>query len=377
MCIKKDYKVGVITKPIGKAGIYPLSNLVDVLTDLSSQIYLITGNEGLNLPKELNKKVTILKLKEKERTNIFKKIIKNVHLQLNIAYKIIKLNKEVDVWIFFLDSHALILPVLIAKLLSKKIVFLMAASIKKSAKSQKDPLAFFLVISELITIKLCNKLILYSPTLIKTWNLSRYQDKIEIAHRHFLNFKEFQIKQKIDDRDNLVGFIGRLSYEKGILQFLESVKRFSPNSKIKFLIIGDGPLKTEVAVFIKENQLKNTSFLGWIGHENLSSYLNQMKLLIIPSYSEGLPNIMIEAMGCGTPILASKVGCIPDFITDLENGFIMHNNSPDCIERTIIRALNYPHLKNISLNAFEFAKIEFERENVINRWKTILELIDD
>ncbi len=103
--------------------------------------------------------------------------------------------------------------------------------------------------------------------------------------------------------------------------------------------------------------------------------MNELKLIILPSYTEGLPNIMLEAMACGTPVLATPVGSIPDVIKDGETGFIMKNNSPECIAENVIRALNYPNLEQISLNARILVEKEYTYEKAVEKYKKVLENI--
>ncbi len=106
------------------------------------------------------------------------------------------------------------------------------------------------------------------------------------------------------------------------------------------MIIGDGDLKSNVNKYLSQNGLENNvKLVGWSSHEDLPKYLNSLKLLVIPSYTEGLPNIMLEGMACGTPVLATGVGAIPDIINDEKTGFIMENNSPECIAKKTFSAL--------------------------------------
>ena len=106
------------------------------------------------------------------------------------------------------------------------------------------------------------------------------------------------------------------------------------------MFIGDGALRPAIEHFILDNNLGETVTLpGWVPHESLGDFLNQMKLLVIPSDTEGLPNSMLEAMACGTPVLATPVGGIPSFVTDGKTGFILQDNSPHCITSGIIRIL--------------------------------------
>ncbi len=100
------------------------------------------------------------------------------------------------------------------------------------------------------------------------------------------------------------------------------------------------------------------------------------RLLVLPSYTEGLPNIMLEAMACGTPVLATPVGTIPDVIIDGKTGFIMENNSPECIAANVVRALSSPDLERIAEDGKRFAEENFSFEKTVENWKGILQSIE-
>ena len=70
-----------------------------------------------------------------------------------------------------------------------------------------------------------DRIIICSERLIGEYNLEMHKNKILLAHEHFIDFNEFKIEKQFFDRDKLVGFIGRLSEEKGILNFIERFQR--------------------------------------------------------------------------------------------------------------------------------------------------------
>jgi glycosyltransferase involved in cell wall biosynthesis len=107
-------------------------------------------------------------------------------------------------------------------------------------------------------------------------------------------------------------------------------------------------------------------------YDEIPKYLNELKLLVLPSYTEGLPNTMLEAMACGTPVLATAVGAVPDIIKDGETGFIMEDNSPDCIARNVLRALSHPNLEQIADNAHSLVEKEFTYEAAVRKYETVL-----
>jgi glycosyltransferase involved in cell wall biosynthesis len=346
---------------------------MDILKPLSNDLYLVTGGDGYTFFKG-NKSFHTYGIRHESGANAFTRAIMYICTQLKITYRLIKLSKNTDIWIFFFGGEGLVLPILTAKLLGKKVVIASAASGIKIAQFNKDPLTRVIILLQSITYFLLDKIILYSPNLIKEWNLEKYKNKISIAHHHFLDFDKFKIKKKFDERDNLIGYIGRLSEEKGTMNFVEGIPEISKRKDaIRFLIGGDGRLRDKVEKYLeKENLNHKVKLPGWIPHDELPEYFNELRLAVLPSYTEGLPNIMLEAMACGTPVLATPVGAIPDVIKDGETGFIMEDNSPECIAKNVMRALNHSDLEEIAKNARALVEKEFTYEKAVEKYRKIL-----
>jgi glycosyltransferase involved in cell wall biosynthesis len=286
----------------------------------------------------------------------------------------VKISKNIDIWIFFIGGEGLLLPMLTARLLRTKVVLVLAGFPTKLSRVQKDPLSKIVDLLSKINLILTNRIIVYSERVVEERSLEKYRKKNYIAHRHFLDFDEFKVKKQFTERKNTIGYIGGLSKIKGVLNFVQAIPKILEKEKeIKFVIGGDGVLFNEINEFIAKNKLSGKiTLLGWIPHEELPEYLNELKLVVLPSYTEGLPNIMLEAMACGTPVLATPVGGIPDVIKDGETGFIMENNSPECIAENVIRALKWSTLGEIANNAKIFVEDEYTYEEAVERYRMIL-----
>ncbi|MCL0090494.1 glycosyltransferase [Dehalococcoidia bacterium] len=371
---KERTTIGIVTSPLPKASKVPISNLVNILCSFSDDIQLITGGTSYGLFMK-NKKVHAHEVKHRAGLNAFTRIRNYAKTQLKISYKLAKLSKNVDLWIFFIGGESLILPILTAKLLRKKVVIALAGSGLKVAQIEKDHLYRILAPLMKINYTFSNRVILYSPNLIKEWNLEKYRNKISIAHEHFLDFDKFRVIKRFDERTDLIGYIGGLGEAKGVLNFVKAIPAISRRkSDLEFLIGGDGQLRDEIEEYLESENLNDKVNLGkWIPHNELPNYMNELKLLVLPSYTEGLPNIMLEAMACGTPVLATSVGAIPDVIKDGETGFIMENNSPECIAENVIRALNHSNLEQITKNARALMEREFTYEKAVERYRQILD----
>jgi glycosyltransferase involved in cell wall biosynthesis len=256
-----------------------------------------------------------------------------------------------------------ILPILTAKILKKPTLLILTGSIINSAKYSRDPFYLMIKILNAISCWLVDGIILYSSRLATECKLEKYQHKIYIAQRHFIDLNQFFEHNNYERRPNVIGYIGRLSEEKGILNFVDALEMIhTANSDVNFFIGGDGPLRDQIITSINRSGLNTkVTFVGWIPHCDLPKYLNKLKILIIPSFTEGLPNILLEAMACGTPVLITPVGAVPEIVKDGLNGFILDDNSKENIANNVIRVLNHQEINKITQNAKNIVKNEFNQ----------------
>jgi glycosyltransferase involved in cell wall biosynthesis len=282
--------------------------------------------------------------------------------------------RTIDAYIFFIGGDTLVLPTITAKLLNKKIIFLFASDSIQIHESKKDKLTPGLRIFRNICLTFADRIVVYSESLIKNYNLDPWDKKIAIASQHLIDHNKYFINIKWTDRDEIIGYLGRLSEEKGIKLFLIAMKNLvKKRDRLRFLIIGVGPLQVFINDFIHTNDLEPfVEVAGWVEEDSLPLYLNRIKLLVIPSYTEGLPCVLLESMACGTPVLANSVGSIPDVIADNENGFLMESNSPDCIEKNILRVLEFNNITATLQNAENYVRNNYTLTHHQQKFQEIL-----
>lgn len=120
-------------------------------------------------------------------------------------------------------------------------------------------------------------------------------------------------------------FIGLLNKEKGCYDIIEAAKLLKDKGLPFYIVMaGIGKSETELKELVKRYELESEiHFPGWIKDKEKSSYLEQSDVLILPSYSEGMPVSILESKDYGLPVIASNVGAIPDIVQNGKNGFII------------------------------------------------------
>ncbi len=158
-----------------------------------------------------------------------------------------------------------------------------------------------------------------------------YNVKNPIVVGNGVNEKVFcPIEEK---RDDYLLYVGRLDYRKGIIDLMKASHLLENDTKI--LIAGKGPLEVNIQKFIRKNKLKNIKLLGHISGENLVNLYQNASMFVFPSHYEGLPTVLLEAMSCGLPVMASNIPAHRDLIENKENGILIKKGSPEDIIRKI------------------------------------------
>lgn len=359
--------------PIERSGVHPVFNLIGILSGLTHErISLVTGNAGRVFENDV--RVRFCGVDHAGGSNVVSRILCNVITQARIARHIAELDRT-DTWIFFFGGEVLVLPMVTAKLFGKKVIMTLPGHTAIMMAPAGDPLLVPVRMLTGMTCRLCDRIILYSPALIGHWGLERYRDKVAIAYEHLLDFEKFRIEVPFEERSATIGYIGRLADEKGVWNFVRALPLIAAvNGDLRFLIGGDGPLLPKIREFIRDSGLTDrVALAGWMRHDDLPRYLNTIRLLVLPSYTEGLPNIMLEAMACGTPILATPVGAVPDFVSDGKTGFILAPNTPEGVATSVLELFGRPELASVAMAAREYVEQEITYERAVKRFAAVIE----
>lgn len=364
--------IAIVTYPLGPASRVPLSNLTRLCGNLAKMVYIVSGNIVLDISCKNFKLITV---NYKKSTKLHKKMISHIYTQLRIMRWVIWASRNVNLFIFTLEGGFLPIPVLILRLLRKKVILMPAGDEVKSYSLRKEPISGLIFVLVNLTSILANRLVLYSRKFVQKGTYARYQHKTLIAHEHSVDFAKFSLKKEINERANVVGYLGRFSKEKGVLNFVKSISLVLNHRKdVRFMLCGEGMLSDKIRSIIRcEGLSAHVKLTGWVDHKETPNFLNDLKLIVIPSYTEGIPNIMLEAMACGTPVLATQVGAIPDIIKEGETGFLLDSNDPNHIADKIVELIgNTKLLEKVSINAHKYIREAFSYKKTLEAWQNII-----
>jgi glycosyltransferase involved in cell wall biosynthesis len=190
----------------------------------------------------------------------------------------------------------------------------------------------------------------YVITLSKSWkdyyihqcHLS--PDKVLVLHNP-VELPEV-IPQRGDKKTHFV-FLGRIGARKGAFDLIQAFANLSPQHRMNshLTLAGDGSLE-EAHKLIKELNLQaQVTLPGWINYAQRNDLLQQASVFVLPSYNEGLPMAMLEAMAWELPIIATPVGGIPNVILHKENGLLVEVGNVNHLSQAMQILIDDPSLR--------------------------------
>ncbi len=273
----------------------------------------------------------------------------------SVTQSILELRDKVDAFLLAQTRGSFLLPQLAARMTRSKLVVLTGGTLSKCLIAQRSPgvtksaLVDLIRCLEATTYFLADTVVIYSAREIQDkWGLGGFRNKVRVCPRHFVDFEMFSMGPPASSRRRRVGFAGRLAGEKGICEFVETAKMDSDGSN-EYTVAGDGPLRSLVGQACI--QTKNLVWLGPLDRGSVAQMMKDLRILVIPSFTEGLPNVMLEAMAAGAIVITTDVGAVSDIIDDGVNGYVIKDNRPKTIQEKIVRVQNDPRIDQVQKDA--------------------------
>jgi len=155
----------------------------------------------------------------------------------------------------------------------------------------------------------------------------------------------YPLKQKGGNKFKII-FIGRLTEQKNIEMLIGAISQLSEKIKnnLKCEIIGQGPLKKKLMKMANKLKLnKIIIFLGWLDREDLPDKYREADIFILPSKDEGMPNVILEAMASGLPIIATDISGNQELVASNLNGILINNTEE--LTNALIKMINDEKLR--------------------------------
>jgi len=158
--------------------------------------------------------------------------------------------------------------------------------------------------------------------------------------------KYFHPVENENDKINIL-YAGRLDQKKGLFELVQSARDICATyENVFFKIAGSGPFLNNLLNYVHKNGLSDrVLFYGHVDRNTLRSLYQNSSIFLLPSYYEGLPNVILEAMSCGLPIVATDVGGISEVVHQGDNGFLIQPQDHIQISNSLKTVINDKSLR--------------------------------
>lgn len=269
----------------------------------------------------------------------------------------------------------------VAKIRGVKVIVYVGGSIYEGLYQKgffKRLVAFGLALFWRVQLRLADLIVIPEREIIGLSRLDSYASKIRVAPTRIIDPVWGRRRNK-SLRENVIGYVGRFENEKGVDRLPEIISwtiETGNSIPMRWILVGDGALRQTVEDDIRALGCEDrVQFVGWVRRPE--EYMEKLKLLVLPSRTEGLPNVVLEAMATGTPVLATRVGGISNVISEGETGFLLESTDPKFVAERVVELLGDPELlEKISSNAQKWVRENFSEEKALESWRRMLQELE-
>jgi len=169
------------------------------------------------------------------------------------------------------------------------------------------------------------------------------------------------------DRPVRLLFLGWLEQKKGVFELIEACRQLSESRKFVLDIVGEGTASEATRELVVRYGLGDiVRFRGWLKGADVEKALAEADVLVLPSWAEGLPNAMIEAMAARLAVVVSAVGNIPDVVTDGCEALLVPPQDVSALQAALAKVIDDPVLRRrLGDAAFSLAASQWGVEQAV------------
>lgn len=212
----------------------------------------------------------------------------------------------------------------------------------------------------------------YARAQLYRWVDYSSWDKVKVVHCG-LEDEFFGTKQVPIPSEQRFVCIGRLSEQKGQMLLVRAVRELVDEGRdLHVVIVGGGPMYSQIESLIDAlGVTKHITLTGAVPSEELKRHILESRALVLPSFAEGLPMVIMEAMGLRRPVLSTYVAGIPELVQPGLNGWLVPAGSVDALVQGLREAIETP--REILCSMGEAA---YERVRIRHSLNTQAEILD-
>ena len=315
----------VITNPMiaaNRSAEVTLSKFLRVISAAYEEIYVVGGN----LTIESDVKATLHTWNILRAKNKVKRLLDILLLQIKMALYLLKTISH-NTTVYFWIGDKMLLPFLVAKSMGADVRYFLYGNVLQEGRTSTVAKLSGKMIARMANR--ANSVCVESHGVLKEWDGLIHNKK----HRYIHLYTDVSASCVHTEREAVIGMLCRLTEGKHVLESIEAFSEFhKSHPDYRLEIIGSGKQEQLCVDLIgKLNAEDYIHLLGWIDHERIPEAIKRWKYLLFPTDTEGMPNSVLEAMGCGIPALASPVGGLCDLVKHGENGWFLPNTTKDGI----------------------------------------------